>query len=205
MLSSVLIFAGTFIVWAVVHSMLAGLTFKNWLRDWTGADIDRWYRLAYSIFAVITIMPMAVMLLLLPDRMLYSVPAPWRWPMVAGQVLGLAGMAVTLLQTGLFQFIGLTPLFASDPKESGPLQVSGFYCWVRHPMYSFALLVLWLTPEMTVNLLTAYILVTSYLYVGSVFEERKLVLEFGDVYQDYLDQVPRLVPRPGRCYTPPKP
>jgi protein-S-isoprenylcysteine O-methyltransferase Ste14 len=80
--------------------------------------------------------------------------------------------------------------------------VRGFYCYVRHPIYSFSLLLLWLTPAMTVNLLTVYVLTTLYFYVGSLHEERRLLAEFGEAYRDYQQQVPRLIPRPGRCYAP---
>ncbi len=55
---------------------------------------------------------------------------------------------------------------------------------------------------MTVNLLTAYILIILYFYVGSLHEERRLLAEFGDAYRDYYQQVPRLIPRPDRCYSP---
>jgi len=33
--------------------------------------------------------------------------------------------------------------------------------------------------------------------------EKRLLAEFGDVYRDYQQQVPRLIPRPSRCYAPP--
>jgi hypothetical protein len=93
--------------------------------------VDRWYRLAFNALAAITILPIFPMLATLPDRTLYVVPAPWRWLMVGGQGLALAGM------------------------------------------------------------------------VGSFHEERRLLAEFGDAYRDYQQQVPRLIPRPGRCYSPP--
>jgi len=141
--------------------------------------------------------------LILPDRTLYVVPAPWRWLMVGGQVLALAGLAGSLLQTAPLHFVGLSQLFVQQPAQSGSLEVRGFYCYVRHPIYSFGILLLWLTPAMTVNLLTVYILTTLYFYVGSLHEERRLLAEFGAAYQDYQQQVPRLIPRPGRCYAPP--
>jgi protein-S-isoprenylcysteine O-methyltransferase Ste14 len=39
---------------------------------------------------------------------------------------------------------------------------------------------------------------TLYLYIGSVFEEQRLVDEFGDNYINYQQDVPRLIPRPPR-------
>ena len=203
MISSVVILTGYFVVWAVVHSLLASLRFKGWTRRQLGAGVDRWYRLAYVVFATITSLPLLLMVGLLPDRTLYVIASPWRWLMAGGQVAALAGMAGAVLQTGPSYFLGLSQLFGRQATGSS-LQVRGFYCWVRHPLYLFAILFLWLTPGMTVNLLTFYGLMTLYFIAGSVHEERRLVAEFGAAYRDYQRQVPRLIPRRGRCYAAPE-
>ena len=200
--SSVLILIAYFAVWAVVHSWLASLRFKAWTRRQLGASVDRWYRLAYVVFATLTLLPLLAMVVFLPDRALYLVAPPWRWLMVAGQVAALAGLTGAVLQTGPSYFLGLSQLFGQQSTE-GDLQVRGFYCRVRHPLYLFAILLIWLTPGMTANLLTLYAMMTLYFVVGSVPEEHRLIAEFGQAYQDYQRQVPRLIPRPGQCYTPP--
>jgi protein-S-isoprenylcysteine O-methyltransferase Ste14 len=157
------------------------------------------------IFATATTLPMVAMGALLPDRTLYVVPTPWRWLMIGGQVAALAGAAGAVLQTGPSYFLGLSQLLARRSTDDGcdpvdALQVRGFYCYVRHPLYLFAILFVWLTPAMTVNLATLYGLITLYFVVGSVHEEGRLVTEFGAAYRAYQRQVPRLIPRPGRCY-----
>jgi protein-S-isoprenylcysteine O-methyltransferase Ste14 len=203
MLSSVLVLTAFFVVWALVHSLLASLPLKSWTRRVFGAGVDRWYRLAFNAFAAITILPIFPMLALLPDRTLYVVPAPWLWLMMGGQGLALIGLLGSFLQAGVLHFAGLPQLLARQPAPTGLLEVRGFYCYVRHPNYSFSILLLWLTPVMTVNSLTMYTLITLYFYLGSFHEERRLLAEFGAAYQDYQQQVPRLIPRPGRCYSPP--
>ena len=55
-------------------------------------------------------------------------------------------------------------------------------------------LVVILLPVMTINLLALNLGLTLYIVVGAVFEERKLVREFGDVYVEYQRRVPMLVP-----------
>ena len=79
---------------------------------------------------------------------------------------------------------------------------SGPYRWVRHPLYSTALVVLWLWPTMTVNLAAFFAVSTAYFYLGSIPEEEKLIDEFGDAYRRYQRVVPRLIPRPGRAFRP---
>ena len=199
--SSVLILIAYFTVWAVVHSWLASLRFKAWTRRQLGPSVDRWYRLAYVVFAALTLLPMLAMVALLPDRALYLVAPPWRWLMVAGQVAALVALAGAVLQTGPSYFLGLSQLFGRRSAESD-LQVRGFYCRVRHPLYLFAIILIWLTPGMTINLMTLYAMMTLYFIVGSVPEEHRLIAEFGQAYRDYQRQVPRLIPRPGHCYAP---
>lgn len=189
-----------FVVYGVVHSWLAGTPVKNWVRTRLGPVADRWYRLAYNIFATVTLLPMLVLMLLLPAQTLYVVSAPWRWLMVAGQLLAALAAGLTLLQTGAFHFLGLAQLVKEKTDDSGSLNLGGFYRWVRHPLYTFGLLFLWLTPAMTTNTLTAFVLFTLYFYFGSIYEERRLVAEFGQTYERYRQQVPRLIPVPWRRY-----
>jgi hypothetical protein len=88
---SVLILTIFFVAYAVLHSLLAGLPIKNWARRVLGAGVERWYRLAYNVVAVITLLPLFPLFAWLPTQTLYLVPAPWRWLMVGGQLLALAG------------------------------------------------------------------------------------------------------------------
>ena len=185
-----------FVVYAVVHSLLASLGVKKWARQWLGPGTDRWYRLAYNLFAVISLLPILPLIVLLPDKTLYIVAPPWRWLMVGGQVLALIGLVTALLQTDPWHFLGLSQLVARQSVGTGSLNVTGCYGWVRHPLYSFSILFLWLTPAMTVNLLTVFVLFTLYFYVGSIYEERRLLAEFGQAYREYQQRVPRLIPFP---------
>ena len=42
---------------------------------------------------------------------------------------------------------------------------------------------------------------TIYVFIGLYFEEKDLVAEFGNRYKSYMQQVPRLFPRPGKRVT----
>jgi len=161
--------------------------------------VHRWYRIAFNVVAAITFLPLLALLAFMPDRTLYVIPRSWRWLTLGGQALAVGALLWTLLQTNLMHFAGLAQLRAADPTQGDALQVRGFYCYVRHPLYLFGLLLLWLTPVMTVNLATGTVLTTIYLYVGSIFEERKLLHDFGEAYAAYRQRVPRLIPRLRRC------
>ncbi len=189
-----------FTLYAIIHSYLAGAGLKQWFRQKFGSSTDRWYRLAYNIFATITLLPMFVLLKLLPDQTLYIVPTPWRWLMLVGQFVALVSAAASLWQAGALHFMGLTQLIDPKPTSSTSLNLAGFYKWVRHPLYTFSLIFIWLSPLMTSNTLTTFTLFTLYFYIGSIYEERRLMAQFGSTYKHYRRQVPRLIPMPGRHY-----
>jgi protein-S-isoprenylcysteine O-methyltransferase Ste14 len=201
MLLSILILALFFIFYAVAHSLLASLSLKNWARRAFGPTADRWYRLVYNLLAGLTLLPLLPLLALLPDQILYIVPAPWRWLMLGGQVLALVGLGIAFLQSAPFYFVGLAQLLVPEPPRTGQLLITGLHRWMRHPLYTFSLLLIWLTPAMSVNLLVTYILFTLYFYIGSIHEESRLVAEFGPTYREYQHRVPRfgLIEIPYHC------
>jgi protein-S-isoprenylcysteine O-methyltransferase Ste14 len=54
--------------------------------------------------------------------------------------------------------------------------------------------VMWLMPRMSLNLLTLFACITAYFVAGSFHEERLLLRQFGEEYEQYMRRVPRLVP-----------
>ena len=113
--------------------------------------------------------------------------------MLAGQGMSVIFLFVTVLQTDILSFAGLRQ-FVEEEKQ-GNLVTGGFYRHIRHPLYTFGLLILWLSPSVTVNSLIVYLSLTVYILVGAFFEERKLLREFGQAYADYKASTPMLIPR----------
>lgn len=70
---------------------------------------------------------------------------------------------------------------------------------MRHPIYTGTLLLMWAFPLMTVNILTLYLVLTLYLFVGAKLEERRLLHEFGKQYSEYQQRVPMLIPYPRKA------
>lgn len=182
----------TVALWGIVHSLLASLAFKNFLRRTLGDEFMKSYRLLYNLFAVVSFLPVLYLLFVLPDQPLYQVPAPWRVLMLAGQGLSALLLFVAILQTDILSFAGLRQLV--EEERSGSLVTDGLYRFVRHPLYTFTLLVLWLTPTMNVNTFIVFAALTIYILVGIIFEERKLLRVFGQEYENYRSVTPMLIP-----------
>ncbi len=179
-------------VWGIFHTLTASLAFKEKAAQIFGRGFMRLYRLLYNGFALLTFLPVMALAAMPPHRVLYAVPAPWSFLMGAGQGAAAFLALLAVLQTDALHFAGLKQLFAEETK--GRLVTGGFYKIVRHPIYFFSLLFLWLAPVMTDKTLVFYIGVTLYFIVGAYFEERKLLREFGEEYAAYQKSTSMLIP-----------
>lgn len=195
----------TLAAFSILHSMLASLTAKALARQWLGQrTADGLYRLFYNLFATLTVIPPLILAVLLPDG-----PPVWRLPTslllvtLPLQLVALGATVVSLWRVDLPRFLGLRQFFRllagePEPRDLPVLRTDGVHGWVRHPLYFFSLVVIWLLPVMTPNLLALNVGLTLYFWIGSIFEERKLAQEFGEAYRAHQRRVPRLFPTPSR-------
>jgi protein-S-isoprenylcysteine O-methyltransferase Ste14 len=177
-----------------LHSWLASLRVKRWAAERMGPAGERCYRLFFNIQGAVTALPLLALAGLLPDARLYTIPFPWVLLTLALQGLGVAGLVAGVLQTGALAFLGLDALLPGRPAQPARLVTGGLYRWMRHPLYSFGLLILWALPAMTWNRLALALGLTIYILVGIYFEERKLLREFGPAYAEYRRRTPMLIP-----------
>jgi protein-S-isoprenylcysteine O-methyltransferase Ste14 len=195
-MSNTLIIILATVAYAAIHSLLASLEAKAWARQRFGPAADRWYRLFYNLFAIITGLPILALLSIFPGQLLYQIPFPWILISTLGQLASMIIFVFGVLQTDLWHFMGLRQIMTGTDDEHPIMITNGLYNWVRHPLYTCVLLLIWLMPVMTVNMLTIFILFTIYLIVGARLEEKRLVHEFGDQYRTYQERVPMLLPLP---------
>jgi protein-S-isoprenylcysteine O-methyltransferase Ste14 len=101
-------------------------------------------------------------------------------------------LVVGVFQTDIGSFIGLKQVMGGTTDTN--IVTGGLYRYVRHPLYTAGLVFIWLTPVMTLNRLVLYLSLTIYILIGVYFEERKLMREFGNDYEDYRLKTPMLNP-----------
>jgi protein-S-isoprenylcysteine O-methyltransferase Ste14 len=77
-----------------------------------------------------------------------------------------------------------------------PFRVPLFYKLVRHPLYIGWGIAVWVTPTMTVGHVLFAGMLTVYMAVAAILEERDLVSHFGRQYEEYRQRVPMFLPRP---------
>jgi protein-S-isoprenylcysteine O-methyltransferase Ste14 len=187
------------LAFAAIHSLLASLPFKRFIRGVLGPRADKLYMPAYNLIALLTIIPLVYVLYKNPGPFLYIVPSPWRWLMVGGQIIA-AIIGPRALRDAPHRFRLRGQLSAPNTPEAGHLDIRGVYRWMRDPFLFSGLVIMWLTPFMTVNLLIIYLLTTVYLVMGSMHWESRLVAQFGDEYREYQKRVHRIIPLKGGNY-----
>ena len=189
------------LAWAsfgVGHSLLASAWAKRRLGPWLGP----WYRLAYNGVSVLHAGAVVALGLWLLDTNTYDVPAVVLFVLYSVQVIGVVVLLGSLKGYDLGRFGGLRQirnhLAGRDEPEDEPLRLDGLHRYVRHPLYTGTLLLLWGGAPSDFGLATA-LWASLYLWIGTLFEERALLRLYGQAYADYRNRVPALVPWRGRA------
>ena len=186
--------------WCVLHSLLITGRLNDWLRQ-RGGLLQGAHRIFYIVISCLTLIPVLWYQYSLPQQMLFSWSGWWRI------------LQVLLLLYGLLTFYGGKRVYDMDhflgisqwrnyrrgrQVQQLPFVSQGILCYVRHPWYSGGLAVLWAVGPLTDVSLTVRLILTGYVLVGTLLEERKLVRELGSSYREYCRQVPMLIPWRGR-------
>jgi protein-S-isoprenylcysteine O-methyltransferase Ste14 len=78
-------------------------------------------------------------------------------------------------------------------NSSEEVKKNGLLGIIRHPMYLSLIIYLW-CQIFTVSNIIVNIVLTIYIIIATRLEEKKLVLEFGDAYVKYQQEVPMFIP-----------
>ena len=115
--------------------------------------------------------------------------------------LSLAGFAWGALSLRMFDPFGIGAIarhLRGKTTHPVPFTVKGPYHFMRHPLYSFFIMLIWSSPDLTAERLLFNLLWTFWIIIGSFLEERDLVDAYGDDYRKYREKVPMFVPYRGR-------
>lgn len=192
--SSVL--ALSWLMYFILHSLLASLRFKKWVEERFPTFIP-YYRISYNVIAGVSLLPMLIMMLVWRGEMIVE------WDGVGFFLMnGIALVALMLFyhSTRFYdmpEFLGIKQIrcMEHDTSDKAPMCVSPYHRFVRHPWYTFGLILIW-TRDMDQMQLVSSAAMTVYFIVGSLSEEKKLLVYYGEQYSSYQKMVPRLIPLP---------
>lgn len=185
----------------VQHSGMVRRSFRSWL----AAMVPPHYHGAVYAIASGAVLTLVVLAWQASPTVLVVIPEGVQWLFGVCSLLAIAGTFWGMWALGAFDSFGLSPIRArlgGQQSQSNSLIILGPYLWVRHPLYSFMLVLIWSSPHLSADRLLFNVLWTSWIVLGSYLEERDLVAAFGDPYRQYQKTVPILVPWRGRCLKP---
>ena len=184
------------VVWCALHSIMINLSITEWLRKKFPHGF-RFYRIFFNLVSVVTLLPVIFYSLALRGEVIFGWEGLWRAvPIFLGAValfLFIAGAQ----RYDLRQFLGLRQI--DDEKacslltDDCSLDTGGILSVIRHPWYTAGILIVWARPLDLAAILTNLV-VSGYLVVGAILEERKLKQQFGAQYTDYQRRVSMLFP-----------
>ncbi len=187
--------------YAAIHSLLASLPIKHWATQHI-PSIMAWYRLAFNTFAALLLIPVFYCWNQAEGPLLWAWTGPAAWVADGIALLAIISFLVSTRYYDTAEFMGFRQWRERNHsvEDQETFQVSPFHRFVRHPWYSFAIVIIW-TRDMDLASLISMSIITLYFALGSRLEERKLVQYHGEVYRRYQQAVPGLLPRPWRYLT----
>jgi protein-S-isoprenylcysteine O-methyltransferase Ste14 len=197
----VLVIIALFSLFAVSHTLLASSIIKIRIRDKL-KDRIAFYRMFYNVTSLI-IFFIIYSLSPKPDILIYDLQSPYDIIIFLLQVAALVGFFIAGSQTNFKEFLGVSQITryinheydVNDLDEKQNFTSKGLYKYTRHPIYFFSILFLVFRPSMDLFYVIFLVCMIGYFFAGSYYEEKKLVLNFGDEYLDYQKRVPRIFPR----------
>ena len=187
-------------LFAVSHSFLALSKIKKNIAEKAGARIA-FYRLFYNLTSILILLAL-YLIAPHPDIVVYDLQFPFDIITFALQIFSLCGLFWSCKSIDWGEFLGIAQIIRyfrneyiiDDLDERPVLNTTGAFKFVRHPIYFFSILFLGLRPTMNLFYLIIFICTILYFYIGSFYEENKLIEIFGNEYAEYKERVQRIFP-----------
>jgi protein-S-isoprenylcysteine O-methyltransferase Ste14 len=201
-----LIITALFSIFAIAHSILASHKFKAKLTEKLGNKIA-FYRLFFNLSSTIFFL-FIYGISPKPNYIIYDLTFPFDIIIVLLQIASGIALLWVIKYINVPEFLGITQIkrystetySTKDLDEKMELRVDGPFKYSRHPIYLFSSLFLILRPTMDLFYLIFLTNMVLYFYIGSYFEEKKLLTIFGDVYKEYQQSVPKIFPNLKRWF-----
>jgi len=194
-----LIITTLFTAFAISHSVLASHKFKKKLTSKLGDKIA-FYRIFYNVSSILVFL-FIYKISPKPDYIIYDLSFPFDIIVVLLQIISGFALLWIVKSINLIEFLGFSQIKrfsnesynTNDLDEQMELRKDGVFKYSRHPVYLFASLFLILRPTMDFFYLIFLLNMLIYFYIGSYFEEKKMLTIFGDEYKKYQIMVPRIL------------
>lgn len=186
------------ISWCAMHSILIDASAVGLIRNYA-PGLTRYYRLLYNGFSLVTLIPLIIVTRMAEGQVIVS----WEGYAVSVRILLLVA-AFLLLKGGakkydLVYFLGVKQLQTGEEhlllSDTEEFTETGVFGITRHPWYFGTLLLIWsILAKYPLPVFLAVCILSVYLVIGTMLEERKIVAQYGDSYRRYRQRVSMLFP-----------
>ena len=182
-------------IWGLVHSGMARDSFKVLITRFIPEPAER---PTYVLIAGVTSVLM-VGLWQEVAGVIWSAADPilviFLWVMFC---FGWLYLLVATFAINHFDLFGLRQVylhFRNQPRAPLSFVKSGLYKFSRHPIQTGVLIGVWFIPTMTATHLILSIGFTVYIFIGLWFEEKDLIRDIGEPYEQYRKQAGMFLPK----------
>ena len=192
-----LLIAALWIAYCLLHSFLVSTSFSNLLTHLL-KNYYAFYRIFFVSFSLALLIPLIRYTDQFDSNIIITYGPPWN---IVRYLLLLGSLSMFFwaffIDYDSLSFFGIRQIlnFGKENKinPSEDLKKNGLLGVVRHPMYFALIIALWCST-FTITDIMVNVILTIYVIMGTILEERKLELEFGDAYVKYQQEVPMLIP-----------
>ena len=191
---AIMIDVGLVLLFGVQHTVMARTGFKTWILTWLPQPMKR---ATYVLFSGIALG--VIYLFWQPiDGLVWDISGSFFGAiMIVLYVFGWTFSTAATFIINHFELFGLSQAYRhlkTLPTPEDDFQVRLFYTFVRHPIQLGILVGIWATPLMTYGHLLFSVLFSVYIMIGLFYEEKDLMVEFGETYAAYKNKVSMFIP-----------
>ncbi|CAN5183243.1 hypothetical protein BH11BAC6_BH11BAC6_00770 [soil metagenome] len=182
------------IIFSATHSIFAAGKVKTWCMH-TMKSHFKFYRFYFSILSFLLLGFVVYLTFSIQSILLWNVLLVQR---AAAMLLGITGIVImTICIRKYFFYLSGSSVFFNKTEKDVPLRVDGINKYMRHPLYTGTLMVVWsiFLWYPLLSFFTSVVCITTYTFIGTRFEEKKLIKTFGIAYINYAAEVPMFFPR----------
>jgi protein-S-isoprenylcysteine O-methyltransferase Ste14 len=187
-------------VWAA-YCFLHSFLISTWLTNIIARTLKNYYAF-YRLFYILISLVLLILVInygnQLDSEIIISYVSPWsviRLVLMYGSLLMFFWAFFfnydSLSFFGIRQILNFGKAKKTNPSEQ--IKKNGLLGLIRHPMYLALIIYLWCQTFRLADIVVNTVL-TIYVIIGTKLEEKKLVLEFGDAYVKYQQEVPMIIP-----------
>ncbi len=184
---------------AAFHSLTVSETYEGLARRTMGErSFAAYHRILFTAYSTAAFILLVLYLRTVPDRPFYRLEGGVRILFHAVQACAVGLLLYT--PWDVREFLGIRQWRRHrkggrpEPGRNGRLFTNKAYGIVRHPLYLGISGILAFHPVQSRNGFVSTVMIILYFYVGTFFEERRLLRIFGEEYRRYQKRIPRFLP-----------